>query len=195
MEVQASNPSGEIISATQNQIGPDAFYTEDNEVVPGSKQVRIMIFTNNIDPNNLGDYVLKMTALDDLTYWVEHFVSGETGVQFTYDVPNGVMANGETQQVDTRLEGSGVQLVVPMDLQPASAENLVNADPNGIVSVAILTTPTFDASGVDPQTVVIDGVGVAFGTGGNPLASMEDVDGDGDSDLLLQMDYSSPDTG
>jgi hypothetical protein len=56
--------------------------------------------------------------------------------------------------------------------------------------VAVVTTKSFDASSVDPSTV-------RFGRKGNEAAplrsSLEDVDGDGDVDLLLH--FATQQTG
>jgi hypothetical protein len=51
-----------------------------------------------------------------------------------------------------------------------------------LIPVAILTTPDFDGTEVDPLTVAFgpDGAGVA-----HPSGHVEDVDFDGDLDLLL----------
>jgi hypothetical protein len=46
------------------------------------------------------------------------------------------------------------------------------------VPVAVLTTPAFDAKNVDPSTVLF--------AGASPVRwTMEDVDGDGDMDMLF----------
>jgi hypothetical protein len=65
-----------------------------------------------------------------------------------------------------------------IDIKPGSYPNSINLDSKGVVSVAVLTTDDFDASDVDPVTVEF--------AGASPLRwAMEDVDGDGDMDLLF----------
>ncbi len=71
---------------------------------------------------------------------------------------------------------------VSIDIKPGSESNPVNPDGDGVIPVAILTTDTFDALTVDAATVV-------FGPGeaakAHKKAHTEDVDSDGDLDLLL----------
>ena len=59
-----------------------------------------------------------------------------------------------------------------------------------MIPVAILTTDAFDAASVDSTTV-------RFGTTGNEAApvraALEDVDGDGDTDMILH--FRTQDTG
>ena len=65
-----------------------------------------------------------------------------------------------------------------IDIKPGSCPNSININSNGVIPVAILTTPCFDAAGVDPETVVFSGA--------SPVHyALEDVDGDGDTDLIL----------
>lgn len=65
------------------------------------------------------------------------------------------------------------------DLKPGSNPNCVNPSSKGVVSVAILSSPSFDATAVDPTTV-------DFG-GASPLrCAIEDVDLDVDSDLVCK---------
>lgn len=83
---------------------------------------------------------------------------------------------------------------VSLDIKPGSFPNSINPSSRGRIPVAILTTDagdnedTFDATTVDPLTV-------RFGPDGAEAAhhSLEDVDGDGDSDLVLH--FSIQDTG
>lgn len=72
---------------------------------------------------------------------------------------------------------------VTIDVKPGSDENPINCgNENGVIPVAILTTADFDAADVDCSTVRF-GPGLAAETHGK--CHVEDVDYDGDLDLML----------
>jgi peptide/nickel transport system substrate-binding protein len=75
IDIQVIAPNGGILSNTQNELGLNAFYVEDEEYDPESKQVMVLIAINPKDPL-FGDYSFQMTALEDLTYSMQWFVSG-----------------------------------------------------------------------------------------------------------------------
>lgn len=79
-------------------------------------------------------------------------------------------------------------ILVGIDIKPGSNPNSINPNSKGVIPVAVLTTPGFDAAAVDPDTVV-------FGPDqAEPVRhTMEDVDHDGDFDLVLH--FNTQDTG
>jgi len=92
----------------------------------------------------------------------------------------------------------GLQLQVGVDIKPGSADNPVQLGSSGMLPVALLSTQVakgepseFDAREADPSTITLgndDGsdTHVATRPNGTPMASLEDVDGDGDLDLIMQ---------
>ena len=75
-----------------------------------------------------------------------------------------------------------------VDIKPGTAENSVNCqNPKSVIPVAILSTPDVDVMQIDPATVVF-GWGSAKEMHGAP--HLEDVDSDGDLDLLFHFLYS-----
>ena len=73
-------------------------------------------------------------------------------------------------------------LVVSIDIKTSSFPNSINPQSRGGIPVAILTTDDFDAATVDWSTV-------KFGANGTEAfaarSALEDVDGDGDTDMVL----------
>jgi uncharacterized protein (UPF0548 family) len=77
--------------------------------------------------------------------------------------------------------------IVTVDIKPGVFPNSINLGSNGTVPVAILSTTTFDATTVDPTTVTLAGAQVAVRGKGTPMASIQDVNGDGLLDLVVHV--------
>jgi hypothetical protein len=78
-------------------------------------------------------------------------------------------------------------ITVQIDIKPGESPNAINLGSNGVVAVAILSTPDFDAGTVDPATVTLAGASVRLRGRGTPMASLEDVNGDGLRDLVVHI--------
>jgi predicted outer membrane repeat protein len=80
--------------------------------------------------------------------------------------------------VDELVADAPIPVEVVIDIKPKSLANNLMLSSRGMISVAILTTEAFDASTVDPTTVL-------FALAAPVRYTMQDVDQDGDLDLLL----------
>ena len=77
--------------------------------------------------------------------------------------------------------------VVDIDLKPGSFPNSINLGSNGTVAVAIFSDGSFDATTVDPLSVTLAGASVELKGKGTPMASFQDVNGDGLVDLVVHV--------
>jgi ELWxxDGT repeat protein len=75
---------------------------------------------------------------------------------------------------------------VTIDIKPGSESNPVNLASNGMIAVSVFTTDDFDATQIDASTVFFAGAYAA-------QSAFEDVDGDGDLDMILH--FRVQDTG
>ena len=77
-------------------------------------------------------------------------------------------------------------IAMPTDFKPGDPNNRVQSSSKGKINIAILTTPSFDASGVVLSKLSAGRSGVEA----RPVAAtLTDIDGDGDLDLQLQFNF------
>lgn len=97
-------------------------------------------------------------------------------------------STGTVDGADACFDFSGEgKICVQIDIKPGSDPNSINLGKEGVIPVAILATPSFDAATVDPLSITLEGGAVQLkGKSGN-AGSLEDVDGDGDLDLIVQI--------
>ncbi|MFQ5799871.1 MAG: FlgD immunoglobulin-like domain containing protein, partial [Bacteroidota bacterium] len=91
-------------------------------------------------------------------------------------------------QNDVMLLRYTLQITVSIDIKPGSDPNSINCNnEKEVIPVAILTTADFDATTVDHATVTFEGASETHVNkkSGKPRRHEEDVDGDGDTDLVF----------
>jgi transposase len=82
-----------------------------------------------------------------------------------------------------------LHLPVDIDIKPGSDPNSVNLSSAGVIPVAILSSDTFDATTVNPDTLTLGGAKVKLvGKSGRSLCHDEDSDGDGLLDFVCQFE-------
>lgn len=116
-------------------------------------------------------------------------------------VTDELFTNGTVLLDDNRMLGNQMlswayRAEVAIDIKPGGFPNSINCNnPNGVITVAILTTPSFDALTVDHSSVVFMGAHETHVNKktGEYQRHEEDADLDGDMDLVLHFRYG--DTG
>ena len=99
-------------------------------------------------------------------------------------------ANADQADIDDDGAGDACDPVinVTIDIKPGSDPNTIKLSDTGSVPVAIFSTVKFDAASIDVSTLQLSSAYVRLVGGRNVLASIEDVNGDGLGDLVVQFD-------
>jgi len=89
--------------------------------------------------------------------------------------------------------GGGGDPEVGIDIKPGSDDNPVNLKSKGKIPVAVLSDADFNAASLDPASITLgnddgDDTPVAARNNGTLMAGLEDVDQDGDLDLVLHFE-------
>lgn len=109
---------------------------------------------------------------------------GDPGMRLLFgDGTGGADSHVEIDEI--RLCQAPRQFAAVVDVKPGSFPNRINLRSRGRVAVAILSGDTFAAATVDPATVMFAGASAASHGNETIAASLEDVNGDGLSDLVL----------
>lgn len=107
------------------------------------------------------------------------------------------LINGTVGLADNRVLGNNIMSwlftrPVGIDIKPGGYPNSINcsSNGNGVITVAILTTSTFDALDVDHTTVRFEGASERHTHQGSLTRHEQDVDNDGDLDLVFHFQYN-----
>ena len=132
----------------------------------------------------------------DVSVSVMEIQTGPDGDHFLFEIENyassqqPIIVEVDGQQI-TYEPGAAPAIAVNIDIKPGATDNSINLRSNGNVPVAILSTPSFDATLVDPLTVTLAAAPVQLKGRGTPQASEEDTNGDGIVDLVVHVDTSA----
>lgn len=186
----ADNGGGRGFAEELNDLGTAGNRTRHDQLFDAAGYPTI---GNSIDVTV--DFSLAVAATEvDLA-----FGTGTGGFTSTSPIDRGSAVNliflrdndlGEQYQVNSVTVTTPFPRPLAIDIKPGSAANPINPRSHGVIPVAVLTEDDFDAQDIDPSTL-------QFGPGGAAIAHAQahpqDVDGDGDIDLVAH--FRTADTG
>ena len=182
--VYTSNPSEENETPAAIAVDKDGGYVvAGGDSVFGNRRWRVekidsdgnLVCVYTSDPSVEHDSIMSITVDGDGNY-----------IAAGYDT---ILGNRRWRVEKLKLMLEAIQ--VEIDIKPGSDPNTINLGSNGNVPVAIFGTETFDTTEVDPLTVTLAGAGVKLKGKGTPMASFEDVDGDGIDDIVVHVDTTA----
>lgn len=135
----------------------------------------------------------KNAGIEIYTIGVELSAAGQTLMEDLATSPAHAFPSvdeGQIQQTFEEISQAICPTEVDIDIKPGSDPNAINCNSKreGVIPVAVLTTPQFDATTVDPSSLRFGSPSEIQAGGGASLAHagghIEDVDGDLDPDFL-----------
>ena len=162
--------------------GNSAFYYND-----GSRFI-LQMYIRRIAAFTPPYYLFEVILYPNGTIVYQYHTLGTNVFSCTIGIQNGDKTDGLTIVHNNAYvhEGLAIRISPPamttIDIKPGSVDNPINPKSNGVIPVAILSTPSFDALEVDPSTILF-GPGYAMIAHKNPHVA--DVNEDGLMDLLV----------
>ena len=137
-----------------------------------------------------GDYTIKVLSTPDAsptsTYTLD-FSTANQSTTLAQDVPISQIPS-QGYGVTTSESGTINPFVpVAIDIKPSSYPNSINLKSNGVTPVAILGSATFNVKQIDPTTIKLANAGVKLKGNGQLMASYQDIDGDGFTDIVVHI--------
>jgi hypothetical protein len=159
-----------------------------------------------IDVETVDPETIRLNGTLEIIAGSAQIVDNNTTLEVQFDRSSAVTAvsSGAPGEVVASLQGKFTQgeavfsgqtpvyilyyIDIQIDIKPGSYPNSINLKSKGTVPVAILSTSDFDAASVDPKTVTLAGAPVKEKKKGDPMASLEDINGDDYQDLVVNID-------
>jgi WD40 repeat protein len=195
----AMSPTGDVLYARSNQRGwINAFqYNPDTGALGATSDLAFGIFETS---SFFGIDQMAMHPAGEKLY------VSQPGSLNVYDAATGILLNtitgpGIASPTGVCLATAGKapepEPAIDIDIKPDSDTNSVNPRSKGVIPVAILTASTANGDSFDFDAWTVDPTTLAFGPGAAGIkhssGHAEDVDGDGDIDMMLH--FPTQDTG
>jgi hypothetical protein len=184
IEPLADTRYDEIPNAGYGDTGVDS----EDPNIPGLYAIEFVM-----DPATKGHYTIKVIGAGTDTLKLSIYMARTLGkgAQFHF---TGTTSYGQVTEYKFYYDPDPTKMltaerVITIDIKPGDDPNTINCrNHDDVISVAILTTNTFDATTVDPLSVRFGRTGTEASEAHHQGHS-EDADGDGDLDMVLHFRF------
>ncbi|PIS39617.1 MAG: hypothetical protein COT33_01040 [Candidatus Nealsonbacteria bacterium CG08_land_8_20_14_0_20_38_20] len=169
---------------------PDSSYTQEGSIITSETpltelpEAKVIYIPTPID----GKYDIQVIGTESGSYTMGLLAYDETG-QSKDTTQTGSTTINNIQEFELNYSTSTIQQteiyrIVNIDIKPGSYPNSINLKSKGVTPVAVLTDKFFNAKNVVVDSILFAGVSPDKG-------KLEDVDNDGDLDLILHLKTQS----
>ncbi|MBN2294874.1 MAG: PEP-CTERM sorting domain-containing protein [Pirellulales bacterium] len=144
----------------------------------------------NGNASSLNNFLDLIDDEGEIRYWDDSISDWAdiTGAIYGRDYTLSYLTEGDLAGY-TMLTVDNFATEVSIDIKPGSDPNSINLGSNGNIPVVIFSTDDFDASTIDPATIMLADAGVKeHGQNGDLKFSFKDVNSDGLDDLFIHID-------
>ncbi|MBI5079096.1 C40 family peptidase [Candidatus Wolfebacteria bacterium] len=138
----------------------------------------------------IGDYIVKVlpeTSVSPTETYSLEFISGDQATILAENIPLSQIPS-EGYGVVVEENGSINPFIpVPIDIKPGSLPNSINLGSKGMVPIAIFGSATFNVAQINLATITLANTPIKLKRDGQPMASYEDVNGDGFTDIVIHI--------
>jgi len=137
-----------------------------------------------------GDYVIKAIPETGISPTETYNLEFQVGNQTILLANNVSISQSPVQGYGISITETGtLNSFVPVliDIKPDSYPNSINLSSNGVVPIAVFGFTTFDVKQIDLTTIKLANAGVKLKGNGQPMASYEDVNKDGITDVIVHI--------
>jgi len=180
-----------IIDINYNEI-PDGIYSKEGPIVTSDvplapeqiHESKIISIPFPID----GQYDIQVIGIETGTYALDLLVynqawqSKSTAIEGTTAIDN--IQEFDLSYFTETSEETEILRIINIDIKPDSYPNSINLKSKGVIPVAVLTDGFFNAKDIVINSVIFAGASLTKG-------KLEDIDNDGDIDLILHFNTQS----
>jgi len=168
----------------------------DGKLVPVDTVEPLVVTFNGLKTS--GDTITQAFLHTDFLDLTTYFFQGFSQLQSVFwFVSEGVGQNPEPAHQFDNIRAVRVPAPITIDIKPGSDPNSINLKSKGVIPVAILSTNIAEGDAQEFDATQVDALTVEFGPNGavesHGQGHVEDVDGDGDSDMVFH--FKTQETG
>jgi len=165
---------------------PGVLYYSESELGPDSRPQDIVYWP----VHKTGDYIIKVVPEDGVAPIETYNLEFQTGDQIIVLAESTPVSQIPSEGYGVTVAETGVIttfIPVAIDIKPDSYLNSINLNSKGTIPVAILGSHTLNVHQINLISITLANAPIKLKGNGQPMASYEDVNEDGFTDLVIHV--------